>query len=115
MSKLPPYGRHLAVPPQIRFVMLYINVPQCWLAAKHDQSVNQFNHLVLPDIKEASRYRWPVQDRIVVAIDFNASEQSEVEHLIAVLAEAGADQVTVKQMPTNQITAYCKEEQESVA
>ncbi|WP_299734847.1 hypothetical protein [uncultured Endozoicomonas sp.] len=115
MKKLPPYGRQLFVSPQTRILMLYVGTPHCRQAAKHDQSLGQFHHLVLPEIKDAEQYRWPVKDCVITAIDFGGSEHPEVEHLIAVLAEAGAAEVSVRQIHTNQITVYDREEQESAA
>lgn len=115
MKKLPPYGRQLFVSPQTRVIMLYVNAPQCWQAAKHDHISGRFNNLVLPDIRDAGLYRWPVENSVISVIDFHCSEQPEVEHLITVLVEAGAAEVSVKQMHTDQITVYDREEQESVA
>lgn len=95
--------------------MLYINAPGCWSAAQRDQSLGQFNHLVLPNIEHTNQYRWPVGGCVITGVDFGNSGQSEIEHLIAVLAEAEAVEVAIRQMLKGQIIAYLREEQESVA
>lgn len=115
MKKLPPYGRQLFVSPQTRILMLYINAPQCWQAAKDDRSSGQFNNLVLPDIGDAGLYRWPVEDRVITGIDFGSSAQPEIENLISALAKAGATEVALRQMYNDQITVYLRDEKESVA
>ena len=95
--------------PETRIVMLYVGEPYCWEAAKYDRSFNQFNHLVLPYIHEVGRYRWPIDDCVIVVIDFGISEPEDVRNLIFVLAKAGAAQVAVRQMFNDEISFYVRQ------
>lgn len=94
--------------------MLYIGAPYCWQAAKRDQEAGLINHLVLPDISEVSRYKWPLADCQVVAIDFGISKQTETECLIFTLAEANVAEISVRQINSDQIIVYAREEQEII-
>ena len=113
MKKLPPYGRRLVIPRQTKIVMLYIGAPHCWQAAKQDQLFGLVNHLVLPDISEVSQYKWPLDDCCVVVIDFGISGQTEIENLIISLVEANAAEISVRQINSDRIVVYVREEQET--